>query len=257
MQVSKAPHPLKVVLVLSQVTYLPDSYSAMLEDVCAANHRSIAGVVLIRNSSVSLYLQVVWLFCIGCRGISIALLRNLLSSHDPVAAKISRSYSIPILKVDAINSPAVINWLRANKIDCIINVRTRSIYKKTLLAAPTIGCFNIHHGLLPEYRGMFCDLYALAENRPAGITLHEMTPQIDNGGIVDSVVISKGNEKNYQNYLQRTGVAEAAAINRLLDYLISHGNKPICRANIAKKTHYTRTPTYKQIKAMQRDGMQL
>ena len=146
---------------------------------------------------------------------------------------------------------------KKNKIDLIINLRTRCIYKDEILSSPRLGCFNIHHGLLPEYRGTLCDLFALAEQRPAGFTLHKMTQKIDAGVIIKVVEVNQGSERNYVEYLKSTMVPEAEALSNFINYIKENDLPPQGIPNKHDKVTYTKNPTKKQIKNFIREGMLL
>lgn len=59
------------------------------------------------------------------------------------------------------------------------------ILSKELLDIPEIGCFNVHAGILPEYRGTNIINWVLINGeKETGVTLHKMTEVIDGGPIL-------------------------------------------------------------------------
>jgi len=63
------------------------------------------------------------------------------------------------------------------------------------LLASYVGAWNLHPAFLPWGRGHFPLVWAIANREPAGATLHEMTPRLDGGPIVDQTeVVVEANE---------------------------------------------------------------
>jgi len=61
-----------------------------------------------------------------------------------------------------------------------------SVIRAETLARLPFGFLNLHTGWLPDYRGVKAEFWRLFEGqgRPAGWTLHFMTPRLDEGDIV-------------------------------------------------------------------------
>jgi methionyl-tRNA formyltransferase len=69
--------------------------------------------------------------------------------------------------------------------DIILSTFYRNILSKKILGIPSIGCFNIHPGMLPNYRGFSPAMRALlAGEKRFGITIHSMDSKIDTGDIM-------------------------------------------------------------------------
>ena len=63
-----------------------------------------------------------------------------------------------------------------------------AIVRAEVVAAPTLGSFNLHPGPLPEYAGLNCVSWAIYEGASEyGVTLHEMVATIDAGDIISEV----------------------------------------------------------------------
>jgi methionyl-tRNA formyltransferase len=140
----------------------------------------------------------------------------------------------------------------------VVNLRTRCIYEPKVLAAPKIGCINIHHGLLPVYRGTMCDLFALSKNRAAGFTIHVMNEKVDAGQILLRREVSDGSEKNYARYLAKTGREEGKALAELISQIAETGVLPAGEPNRAEKIFVSKTPRSRQaIRELKERGMLL
>lgn len=248
---------MKILIVTSEITYIPDNCQDLFDELMKNNREHIAGLVILQNITFSLFLKTLWLYTLGCSNFATTLLKNTLRLPLQAREKHFRKHNLPVFRLTTMNDPFIIEWVKKENIDLIINVRTRCIYKKEILNAPKLGCVNIHHGILPEDRGIFCDLYALHENRPAGITLHRMNEKIDGGDILFTRQISKTGDKNYIKYLARTGKEEAALITALLDNIKTLGTLPEGKRNDSKRYVLTHTPTRRKIRDIQKGGMVL
>lgn len=105
------------------------------------------------------------------------------------AKYISDKYNIPHLiqpsRGEAEGLKAFYNTLRDCKPDLIFVNSYSRILPKELLDIPGIGSFNIHDGLLPEYRGRNAINWALVNGEEeTGVTIHKMTEQADAGPIL-------------------------------------------------------------------------
>lgn len=92
--------------------------------------------------------------------------------------------NIPILEVSQVSK------LDA---DLGISVRFNKIIGENVINSFKMGIVNTHGGILPEYRGSYCNINALLNGeKEFGVTLHYIHPGVDDGDIVDikKVVIS-------------------------------------------------------------------
>ena len=246
---------MKQVLVISEITYVPGNYYEFLHDLVSVDSQDISGVIILQNFGFEILVSCIWLYLIGCKNIATTLFWNCISLQELQRERLLASYQIPVLKPRSMNDKGVIEWIKKNEIDCVINVRTRCIYKDDVLSAPRYGCYNIHHGILPNYRGMYCDIYALFERRPAGFALHKMNSKIDDGAIISTKIVSKVGEVDYIRYLSKTTHHEVSTIKNFMNYCTKNGRPPTGRTNSPQKIVYTRTPSIRQILQMQRSGI--
>lgn len=248
---------MKVVFVTSEVTYVPKNCLLFFDEVLKNNPSKIAGLIIIKNNSFDLLVKTIWLYALGCKNFASCLIRNIIKLPLEKREHLFKKNNLPVLKVKNINDPKIINWIKKNEIDLVINMRTRSIFREELLSSAKFGCINIHHGLLPKYRGIFCDLYALSENRPAGITLHRMSKKVDDGEIIYTREVSNNNEKNYINYLSKTGSVEATLVRNLIQYIEKYKSLPKGIINHEANFVITKIPNRNKIREMQKGGMVL
>ena len=246
---------MNVVLVTSRVTYIPDNYYGLFSEVLKNYPQGIKALVLLDNFDFSILKNIIGLRFLGAPRMSSTLLENVLKLHQKKREKLFENLNIPVLSFKSMNDPKALSWIKENNIDLIANVRTRCIYKRPILEAPKLGCINIHHGLLPKYRGTFCDLYALYEGREAGFTIHQMTPKIDAGQILYKGIVSQGEDKDYLSYLRRTGEIEGKALAQVFKQIEETGIKG--EPNTCDTPLFTKNPNKELIKDMLKKGMLL
>src|SRR6476619_6211503 len=85
------------------------------------------------------------------------LVKNYLGSSRSLRKKSYESKNKFYHVLPNVNGSEALELIKKHDIDLIVNARTRAIFKKDILNATRLGCINIHHGLLPEQRGLMCD----------------------------------------------------------------------------------------------------
>lgn len=223
-QPSKAFKAFKALLVTSSVTYVPGNYRDAIATVIDRCRAHIAGVVLVDIAKRDVLAHAAKAALAGCGGIATQLAGNLI---DDVVAGRGGDFAmgVPVWRVQSMNDADVIERVKRERIDLVVNMRTRCIYKDAILRAPRLGCINVHHGLLPKYRGLMCDLHALAEGRPAGFSIHTMTKRIDDGEVLHTEEVSQS-DRDYVAYLGKTGAREGRAVARVLEHVAATGALP-------------------------------
>jgi len=190
---------------------------------------------------------------IGCKNITATLAGNTYKAMRGDKKKLLTNLKIPYTSTWDINDEKTVSWLKAMNLDLILNMRTRCIYKDIVLQAPRLGCVNIHHGLLPSQKGLFCDLHALANNEKTGFTIHTMTKRIDCGDILCREEVLENN--NYMSYLKETALKEEVSIVDLIKKIASSDSLPpplsIKRVNTAATT----TPNREMLREVQQKGI--
>lgn len=73
----------------------------------------------------------------------------------------------------------------ATKPDLGISVRYNKIIKQRVIDSFSLGIVNTHGGILPEYRGSYCNINAIInDEQEYGVTLHYIDKGVDSGDIV-------------------------------------------------------------------------
>lgn len=244
---------MNIAIVTSEVTYIPQNYNALICELL--NLSNVHLFVNLSNRSPNLIIKGLGLVALGAKNIGIQLIKNTLNPNSKLRKKLCKKNNIKFISVDSINDSQIIEIIKESQIDIILNIRTRCIYKKEALEAPKLGCINLHHGILPNYRGTMCDLYALFEGRSAGFSLHKMEEKIDAGTIYSTTEVSS-TETNYWKYLATSHTQELEKIKQLLDQIEILGCLPNGTPNDkTSQTKYTKNPTKVIIDKMISKGM--
>lgn len=247
---------IRVLFVTSQVTYIPRNYLDLFKEFLSENSSvEVAGLILLQNLDFSLLKSVAGLSYLGANKVQRSLLKNIIELPLKKRENLFTKRELPVAIFKSMNDASAIKWVKEKNIDIIINVRTRCIYKSEILSIPKLGCINIHHGILPKYRGTMCDLYALSENREAGFTIHQMNKKIDDGLIFTAKAVSKGDDNDYVNYLQKGAAIEGRELSKLMDEIARNKVLPDGTENRTQEKVYTKNPTRQQIKNFKRKGM--
>lgn len=66
--------------------------------------------------------------------------------------------------------------------DLVFSLHCKLIFPKKL--HERVRCVNVHPGFNPFNRGMYPHIFSIVNGYPAGVTIHEITEEIDNGPII-------------------------------------------------------------------------
>lgn len=254
---------MKILVVTSQVTFVPKNYNLFLESLFSdlnEDKDTMEALIILKNSSPKLLFSGMALLIAGARNTGFNLIKNYFSSLFFDHQKIADKYGVKTLYFNNPNDASFIDYVKKSNIDLIINARTRFIYKKNILNAPKLGCLNIHHGILPQYRGTMCDLYALSEGRPAGFSIHKMEPKIDAGDIISTTNVTNltdGNShsKNFCTHTEASSKIEGLVLSQLLKTIKKNRCISIKEKNDSTNALYSKNPDRKTIRKMISEGL--
>ncbi|HEY3279483.1 MAG TPA: formyltransferase family protein [Gemmatimonadales bacterium] len=83
-----------------------------------------------------------------------------------------------------VRDAAFAETVRRHDVDLLLNVHSLFVVHQAVVAAPRIGSFNVHPGLLPGYAGLNAPSWAIYHGERAhGVTVHWMDKGIDTGRI--------------------------------------------------------------------------
>ncbi|MBH48926.1 MAG: hypothetical protein CME71_12230 [Halobacteriovorax sp.] len=246
---------MNIALVTSEVTYIPHNYDNLILPLLKLG--SVKLLIELENRSLALFLKAAGLRVLGAKRVSYHLARNNFCTSSKLRELACKEQAKTSKKIKTMNSEQALTLMSEHHIDLIINLRTRCIYKREILESTRLGCINVHHGILPLYRGTMCDLYALSEGRAAGFSVHKMERKVDAGEIFRIQEVSN-DYKNYADYLALTNQFELKVLTDLIEEIESLDALPKGLANTSKaKPIYTKNPDKKTIAKMLEKGMLL
>lgn len=255
--------PMKILIVTSEVTFVPENYNLFLDGLfttLSTEKDTHLELVILKNNSSSYLLKGLLLALMGAKHIGFHLVKNSLKSIFKDREKLAKKYNINIHYFKNPNSPDFREFVKNFKTDLIINARTRFIYKGKTLKLPKIAAINIHHGLLPDYRGTMCDLWALLEGRPTGFSIHLMDKKIDNGLIIKKVQTSTHGDSirsNFAKLIKESSKIEGLEIAKTILTIKKNNSIPKECENISPNPIFTKNPDYFTIRKIIQKGIVL
>jgi folate-dependent phosphoribosylglycinamide formyltransferase PurN len=87
---------------------------------------------------------------------------------------------------------------------------------------------NRHLGLVPEFRGSDCALWALAQDRPqsVGYSIHVVGERVDGGDVLVRRSVAVGAERSLESYLRRLQRQASEAFVEVIDALVHRESLP-------------------------------
>ena len=245
---------MNTLLVTSRVTFVPENYGRLVVGLATNPH--VSAVLFLENRTLKTFVKGCWLWLSRLApGIGAQLVRNSLTSLNDPREQAMRAAGKSVFSASHINTPATVGILAG--FDLVLNARTRFIYGRAALDAPRIGCVNIHHGLLPGQRGLFCDLWAQAEGRPTGFTIHRMTPEVDAGEIVARHEVSVVKERRFVDHALASSIEELTVIERVLDLVAGADRIQGIPNTKTPETRHYRNPCLADLRNFNKKGLQL
>lgn len=245
---------LRVLLVTSRVTFVPENYNQF---VCSlATNPSIVACMVVDNREKGILAQgLALLLSTAAPRLGVQLLSNFFKDRLDQKKSAYEKAGKKFFHVRDLNSDEAHEIMRREDIDLILHARTRTIFRKKLLETPRLGCINIHHGLLPNQRGLMCDFWAHLEGTPAGFSIHQMTPRLDDGKILKVCEVPK--TQSYLGSLHAAAQAEVLAAAEVLAE-IAHHQQLGGRENLkTEKTLYRKNPGLRDFFRLRAKGVKI
>lgn len=254
---------MKILIVTSEVTFVPENYNLFLEalfsELSSENEISLE-LVILKNNSLTLTLKGLILALMGAKHIGYHLMKNTVKATFKDRRGLIKKFGIKTHYFENPNTPDFREFIKNHQTDLLINARTRFIYKSKTLKLPKLAAINIHHGLLPDYRGTMCDLWALKDNRPTGFTIHVMDKKIDNGAIIKRVQTSTSGDairSNFASLIKESSRIEGIEMAKTILTIKKNYNLPIETDNISHNPVYTKNPDFRAVREMLQKGIEL
>lgn len=246
---------MQALVVTSRITFVPENYDRFVLAVAESPH--VAGLLVVDNAAPALYAKAVGAMATGAWRFGARLLANGLWRRSEARRRAAYgALGKGVWVCRSVNEPGALALVRERRFDLVVHARTRCIFKAEALEAPPLGCINVHHGLLPDQRGVMCDLWALSRGEPAGFSVHRMTRKIDDGDILRVEPVGAG-DRDYGAYLLRSSAREAEVMTDLLDEIARTGRVAGRPNTKTERTVMRKNPTWAEVRAMRARGMKL
>jgi methionyl-tRNA formyltransferase len=141
-----------------------------------------------------------------------------------------------------VKDPDFPDWIRAQRIDLLLNIHSLIVLPAPVLDAPRYGCFNLHPAPLPAYAGLNSVSWAIyhGESRH-GVTLHKMVPAIDAGPIVDQAYIDIAEDEAAISVFTRCVKQGLPLVYRLLQIASDNPqNIPLRPQDLSRRRYFGR-----------------
>lgn len=157
-------------------------------------------------------------------------------------AETAREMDYPVWPSAWVKDPDFGERLRAEEVDLILNVHSLYIIHPKVLGAARIGAYNLHPGPLPAYAGLNTVSWAIYRGETTyGVSLHEMTPDIDAGPIAYQTLFPLSENDSALSLMAKCAAAGIPLLNRLLE--AAHNNPtsiPRVAQDVAKRNYFGR-----------------
>lgn len=246
---------MKAILISSAVTFVPRNYNEFILPM--AKDPNVSALVIIENRSFKIFASGVLLVVSGAAPrLGFHLMMNTLFPGNRNRQEAFKKENKQFFIFNDLHSEAALAKLRELQPDLIVNARTRTLFKNDLLSIPRWGCINIHHGLLPDQRGLMCDFWSHLEKVPTGFSIHQMTEKIDHGSVLRAFTI-QSDFKNYTDFIFAGSREEAKILTEVLseiDQRQSVSGEPNSKT---EKTRYRKNPTWKDFYRLKGTGTKI
>jgi methionyl-tRNA formyltransferase len=167
---------------------------------------------------------------------------------------ITRRYGCRLLPFVDVNDQRLVAYVKEHNIDLIISVSASQIFHGDILAAPPMGCVNLHNGDLPRYRGMLPNFWQMHNGEERSVlTIHTMAQELDEGKIIlqRSTPIGKG--MPLDKLIKDTKISSA---DTLVEWLAGMDKKRLFATSAMDKSQecYYSFPTWRDVKEFKRRG---
>jgi methionyl-tRNA formyltransferase len=137
---------------------------------------------------------------------------------DPPVKLLADESGLRVIQPASLKREPIDDLIRELRIDVIVVVAYGKLLPAALLAAPRLGCLNVHASLLPEYRGAAPIQRALMEGRlETGVTIMQVALELDAGPIVAQQRVEIHEDDDALSLANMLSVLGADLLLRVLD----------------------------------------
>lgn len=119
--------------------------------------------------------------------------------------QICRAFDLDWARIGNPNREEHRNRIAASSPDLLVSVACPYILKEKLLGLPPLGCINIHHAPLPQYKGMMPTFWQMYHGeKKVGVTIHTMAAKVDEGTALLQEELSVRENESLDSLIRRT-----------------------------------------------------
>ena len=127
----------------------------------------------------------------------------------------AKTHKIPLLKIDNINDPEVLQSLKENRIDWFFIIGWSQIAREALLNTPVKGCIGMHPTLLPEGRGRASIPWAILKRLDkTGVSMFRMDTGVDTGDLLGQEIIPLKKDETATELYEKVNEAHVRLISK-------------------------------------------
>lgn len=153
--------------------------------------------------------------------------RGLTLSPPPVKER-ALELGLTVVQPTKLRTGEFAAWLREQDVDVALVVAYGRILPKDVLAAPRLGCVNVHASLLPRYRGAAPITWAVVRGEPeTGVTLMQMDEGMDTGAVLERFATDVTENETAGELGERLSALGALATRKGLPRYVSGGYTPV------------------------------
>lgn len=167
--------------------------------------------------------------------------------------QLCNTFDVPLSRVTNPNDEDVVSQVRRAGADVIVSVACPYILKESILEAPSKACVNIHHALLPNYKGMMPTFWQMLRGEHSvGLTIHYMTSKLDEGEALLQDSLEIQTNETLHHLIRRSKRHGAHCMASALEKIEAEAATPIMLDNT--KGSYFTFPTIGEIREFHRKG---
>jgi methionyl-tRNA formyltransferase len=142
--------------------------------------------------------------------------RGMKLAPPPVKVR-AAELGLPVIQPTKVRTPEFASRLRAAGADLAVVVAYGRILAPAILAAPRLGCVNVHASLLPKYRGAAPIQWAIVcGERETGVCLMQMDEGLDTGPELARASLAIGPDETAGELAERLSKLGAELVHREL-----------------------------------------
>lgn len=168
-------------------------------------------------------------------------------------SQICRAFNVPHRFIGNPNHEECQSRIAALKPDLLVSVACPYILKETLLVMPPLGCINIHHAPLPQYKGMMPTFWQMYHGeKKVGVTIHTMAARLDEGNALLQDQLPMQENEPLDSLIRRAKRHGAHCMLSVLRQIAAQTQATLSLEN--QPGSYFTFPTPKEMKEFRRRG---